>query len=119
MTGKDWFILGTRLIAIVVMYYGIQEWLAYIVRDMLFANLERSFTQPYASWASLFHGAVNVGMAWIVLAKAEKLADWCYGKDETKFGRRTSDRDVETPTDADLPASSREGPDDLAEKDYN
>ena len=119
MTGKEWFILGTRLIAIVVMYFGIQEWLAYIVREMLFVNLERSFTQPYVSWASLFHGAVNVGMGWLVLAKAEKLADWCYGKDETRFDHRASHREDETTTDGDVPASSREGPDNLAEKDYN
>ena len=95
MTGKDWFILAVRLVGLGMLYLGIQEALAYVLRDILFANLELSyFPQPYSGWSRLFHGAVNVGLALLALGKAESLADWCYGKDAKQLEHEESQRDA-------------------------
>ena len=119
MTGKDWFILGIRLAGLGVLYFGIQEALAYIVRDVLFANIELSyFPQPNLSWSRLFHGAANVGIALLALTKAKKLADWCYGKDAPQIEHQTLQRDDGAAADGEFPADAISEREHSADKDY-
>jgi hypothetical protein len=81
MTGKDWFILGIRLVGLGVMYMGVEEILTYVVRDMLMGNVEYAyFPQPTPGGSRLLHGFANIGIALLALTQAERFADWCYGK---------------------------------------
>jgi hypothetical protein len=115
MTGKDWFVLGIRLAGLGILYFGIQEWLAYVVRDMLFANIEYAYyPQPNSGMSRLFHGGANVGIALLALTKAEKFADWCYGKDE----QPTQDGDADgAADDDDLPETAVVEPENPVDKD--
>jgi hypothetical protein len=83
MKGKDWFIVGTRLLGMGILYFGFQQGMTFLTRGMLFANLEHSFlfdTTP--PWMYLLNGALTSGFALVLLLKTESLADWCYGKEE-------------------------------------
>jgi hypothetical protein len=117
MTGKDWFILATRLLGLVFLYFGFQEALAYVVRDMLFANVDPLYyPQLASSWSRLVHGGANVAIALLALTKAERFADWCYGKEsqtamvrdveenaQGAFGRKTTPSDDADPIDKNYP----------------
>ena len=119
MTGKDWFVLGIRLMGLGILYLGIQEALAYIVSDMLFANVEFSyFAQPNSGWSRLFHGAANVGIALLALTKTEKFANWCYGKDGQPSKERDLHRDVGVAADDDLPATAIAENENPVDKNY-
>ena len=105
MKGKDWFIVGTRLIGLGILYLGFQQAITYVTRGMLFANLERSFfLESTPPWMHLLNGALTGAFALVLLMKADALADWCYGKE--KPAREDHDYDEDDHRDADASEDS-------------
>ncbi len=84
MKGKDWFVVGIRLLGAYLLYYGIYEALIQSLNTMFFANLERSsylyYPQP-SNWSRLFYGGVNIAIGLLALTRAGRFADWCYARD--------------------------------------
>jgi len=88
MTGKDWFIVGIRLLGTYILYFGFQETLLYPLSRMFFDNLEKPYYQQPLGWPRLFYGGVNIAIGVLTLTKAGRFADWCYAKDRqaTQYG---------------------------------
>ena len=96
MKGKDWFIVGTRLFGLVIMYLGFQQVMTYLTRGMLFATLDHPFFADSTSappWIHLVNGGLTGAFALVLLLKTDALADWCYGKE--KRSNKDSDNDDE------------------------
>ena len=91
MKGKDWFVVGIRLLGVYLLYYGIYEALIQSLSTMFFANLERPNYLYYpqtSGWSRLFYGGVNIAIGLLALTKAGRFADWCYARDRqaTEYG---------------------------------
>ena len=101
MKGKDWFIVGTRLFGMGILYVGFQQGMTFLTRGMLFANLEHSFqfdsTPP---WMYLVNGGLTSAFALVLLLKADSLADWCYGKEEQPNDDNDYDEEGDTRQDS-------------------
>ena len=99
MKGKDWFVVGTRLIGLGILFMGFQQAMTFLTRGMLFANLEHSFfldpTPP--PWIHLVNGGLTGAFALVLMAKADTIADWCYGKEQPAIEEYDHDDDDEDP----------------------
>lgn len=83
MKGKDWFVVGTRLLGLGILFMGFQQALTFLTRGMLFAQLEHfSYFDQTPPWIHLVNGAITCAFGLAIMAKADTLAEWCYGSEQ-------------------------------------